>query len=762
MSPRLRVVLAIAVLLGVVARLWTDKIAPGEGFALANVDAWGYLYPAYEATYARLARGVLPLWNPYQLCGVPWLAALQTGVLYPPHALYMVLPTHQAMATLALGHLLLAAGTTFAVMRRAGIGFAGAILAGLLFAGRGRLPFLVVVPNMFEAAAWLPLGCLAVMHLAGGTLRRGIALLAVATGMSLLAGYPQYTTYLVYAWATLLPMLLLTERARGVRAWLTTAMGFGAGVALGMALAAAQLLPTHELTASSLRQTSALTVQQMYPIAGPWIRNGTLQGLRDLSLGGHPLSFGIVGLSLLAAAPFARLAGLSPVAGALAWWAVLFGTAALGFAIGPGTGVFEVALYLPGFAWFRVPERILLVTDYCFAIGAGTGLGVLLAAPRAGRVAPIVAAVALGLGWLAARQPLAGAWPLAAGVALLALAVFVPGRRGAGAMAAGLVGLAIYVLFATPPRGLAMPYTAAAISIYDTQRPFYTQLANRLGVDRFWLISPSPPPYQIGPKQSTRFRARTINDYEPFNLRRQAEYFTFFHRGQTTPTRPNDTFLGTWLDLNPAPLRPPVAMRRRLLDLAAVRFVVVPPLLRLRPDVGTFFAEAALGPPVRLGSFLAYPNPHALPRAFVTYRTAPPPDVPDLLARLSDPGFDPLVRSYVEGSPPMAPAADAPARGGPARIVHDDESSVEVEASLEADGLLVLADTYFSGWRATVDGTPAPIVPVNHLFRGVAVPAGQHRVRFEYRPWQVPAGLAVSGLALLVLLGLYATRGELG
>jgi len=64
----------------------------------------------------------------------------------------------------------------------------------------------------------------------------------------------------------------------------------------------------------------------------------------------------------------------------------------------------------------------------------------------------------------------------------------------------------------------------------------------------------------------------------------------------------------------------------------------------------------------------------------------------------------------------------------------------------------VLADTYYPGWRATVDGAPARIVAANHLFRGVPVPAGRHRVRFEYRPWQVPVGIAVSALALLVVL----------
>ena len=99
-------------------------------------------------------------------------------------------------------------------------------------------------------------------------------------------------------------------------------------------------------------------------------------------------------------------------------------------------------------------------------------------------------------------------------------------------------------------------------------------------------------------------------------------------------------------------------------------------------------------------------------------------------------------------------APDAPARGRPARIVREEEEEVEIEATLDAPGLVVLADTVYPGWRATVDGAPAPIFATNHLFRGVPVPSGTHRIRFVYAPWTIPCGIAVSALALAILVGL--------
>jgi uncharacterized membrane protein YfhO len=105
---------------------------------------------------------------------------------------------------------------------------------------------------------------------------------------------------------------------------------------------------------------------------------------------------------------------------------------------------------------------------------------------------------------------------------------------------------------------------------------------------------------------------------------------------------------------------------------------------------------------------------------------------------------------------------NAPARGTPAAIVVDDERTVELEASLDAPGVVVLADTYYPGWHATVDGQPASIVAVNHLFRGVPAPKGTHRVRFEYRATRIWWGAAVSAAGLAIALLLVTRRAAAG
>jgi hypothetical protein len=78
-------------------------------------------------------------------------------------------------------------------------------------------------------------------------------------------------------------------------------------------------------------------------------------------------------------------------------------------------------------------------------------------------------------------------------------------------------------------------------------------------------------------------------------------------------------------------------------------------------------------------------------------------------------------------------------------------------------GVLVLTDQYYSGWRATVDGQPADLYRADTVFRAVCVPAGDHVVRFEYRPLSLYIGMiisAISWLAVFVLgiTGLWRTR----
>src|SRR5206468_1399533 len=97
--------------------------------------------------------------------------------------------------------------------------------------------------------------------------------------------------------------------------------------------------------------------------------------------------------------------------------------------------------------------------------------------------------------------------------------------------------------------------------------------------------------------------------------------------------------------------------------------------------------------------------------------------------------YDPGEVAWIEGVerklvvPRLSGAGRDPSEG--VRVIRDDPRRVELVAQLKTPGLVVLADTYYPGWRLTVDGRSAEILKTNGAMRGGLVGAGEHRLIYE-------------------------------
>ena len=87
-----------------------------------------------------------------------------------------------------------------------------------------------------------------------------------------------------------------------------------------------------------------------------------------------------------------------------------------------------------------------------------------------------------------------------------------------------------------------------------------------------------------------------------------------------------------------------------------------------------------------------------------------------------------------------------------AKIARYEDHLVTVHASLNGSGILVLADSYYPGWKAYVDGTEQVIRRANLFFRAVPLASGNHTVEFRYEPRSFAIGLAVSTATLLLIM----------
>jgi len=130
---------------------------------------------------------------------------------------------------------------------------------------------------------------------------------------------------------------------------------------------------------------------------------------------------------------------------------------------------------------------------------------------------------------------------------------------------------------------------------------------------------------------------------------------------------------------------------------------------------------------------------------------------PAMADRLHEMPWDPSRHAVVEGlraEDVRTPGSSSTAGAvGEARLLTYTPTEIVAQADMTMPGYLILADRFDDGWRATVDDREVPVARANGVERLVAVPAGSHVVRFNYAPYPVYLGLAISGVAAVVWLG---------
>ncbi len=145
-------------------------------------------------------------------------------------------------------------------------------------------------------------------------------------------------------------------------------------------------------------------------------------------------------------------------------------------------------------------------------------------------------------------------------------------------------------------------------------------------------------------------------------------------------------------------------------------------------------------------------NRNVLPKAWLVSSVLRVPDGQQLLRLLQTPSFDPTRTALVESPPPLslAPGGTPPTPVGAVSVASYSGERILLSATPRRNSLLVLGEKYQQGWRAWVNGRPAPIHPVNHVLRGVYLTPGRHRVefRFDPLPFRIGKYLTLASFAL--------------
>jgi hypothetical protein len=152
-----------------------------------------------------------------------------------------------------------------------------------------------------------------------------------------------------------------------------------------------------------------------------------------------------------------------------------------------------------------------------------------------------------------------------------------------------------------------------------------------------------------------------------------------------------------------------------------------------------------------------YENPNAFPAAWIVHDTVVEPSVEGLRTRIDAHGID--FHRTAALKRPLESWIEQPADGAPetASFRVYKASRLELDVETRGRGLLVLSETFYPGWRATVNGKNETIYNANGLLRGIVVPQGRSRVVLRYVPVSIYAGgiltvLAFSGTLIAFVL----------
>jgi hypothetical protein len=682
-----------------------------------------FTYPV--AWYARdcLGHGHVPLWNPLNDCGVPFLAQWNTTVCYPLSLLYLLLPLPWSLDYFCLGHLVLAGVAMYHLaFRWSGNRFAASV-AGTAFALNGVTLNCLMWTSNLAALAWMPL----VILLAERAWQEGgrkIIWAAVAGAMQMLAGAPEI---IALTWMLLGTLWLGQVFARKVPPGMALARTAGS-VALMLMLSAAQLLPFLQLLQHSHRDVSQSGLWSM-PAWG-WMNFVVPLFHCEKSLLGvffqkdqQWTSSYYPGIAVLALAVIAA----SRLRTARTWWLAAVALAGAVLALGDhGVAYSLLRRVIPVASLARYPIKFVVLTIFALPLLAAVATDFMTrVAPESPRLVkkPLLVTAAELAFWALAvaavaclqpHPPVPGQ-PVAINaverVLLLALVLVIlfrlvtTQRAWLGAVVLVLLGLDILThmprqnptvlneaygpinlgMPAVPQPGQARAMTSPLVQAYLASAGTTNAAGNVIGLRRALYDDCNLPE-----------NVPTLNGFFSLHLRNNDDILNLIY----TPTN----------------------FPAGLVDFMGAAQI---------SDDQTYFGWKT--------------RPHPLPLATAGQEPVFAGDRETLRA-LADPAFDPRRFVYLPPEAQNGPAAQATT----ATVTLTEFSAGRITLTVEAaqPAWVVVAQSDYPCWRALVDGQTTKLWRANHAFQAVEVPGGRHAVELVYSDSAFEWGAMISTVSL--------------
>ena len=754
---------AALLFLGLSLVFFAAVLLPPAGQVLAGHDMIGNYYIYWEVVRDALRSGRLPLWEPNIFGGFPFLAQPQQSTFYPVNWINLILPVRVGVSFYTMFHVWLAGFGMYVFARvmggrwlpsvLAGIGFAfGGLLAGRLWAGH---------QPVYAVFIWTPLMLAALAWAVDRQSWPAAVVAGVPFALSILAGHIPSFLYVGIIWAAFAGYLLITRRdARLVVIRAAVIAG-----AVGLALAAVQLVPFLQFSATSGRVAEA-----DYAFATDYsLPPAHLVTLLVPEFFGEPLRVGYWSVPTFEELTY--YAGLVAVLGTLlalrrptrlSWFYLLLIVFGLWLAFGKYGVLYELAYrFLPPFRLVRAPGRAAFL--YLFAASAllAHTLTVWRDMPTAER-----------------RRMLRPFWPVAVGVLGIALfaalaatgAVFMSvhptdtsGRLwhqiGGYSLALVVVGIGGSLLWAyltgeqtensptgsingaSQPRGSSAGHTVrfAFVAI---------ALVVLVSADTWWFSYKMVRTAPTAPDAIWVDGRQLVGDAEgrvlPWGLS------LFSQNGAMQVDWPS---VFGYDSLEPSAH---IALASSVPDPRSTAYDILGASHVLAGGPLDEFIQGEQGLTLlgQQGAAWVYSRPRALPLARLVHQVEVITEDAAAIARIHEAGFDPATVAILNTPPPCDPGIGS---GGSATVITHEPTRWAIATHSDSPALLVLAENAYPGWEVRIDGERAESLTAYTSVRAVCVPAGEHTVEWIFRPWLYGLGAAVT-LAALVLAAFAVVR----
>lgn len=739
----------------------------------------GYAFREFAASTLK-ATGSFPLWNPYQFGGMPFVAAMHGDTFYPTFLLRLVLPTDMAMTWGFMIHVFLAGAFAYMFMRRARFGFAAALVGGLAYMMSGHIATYVNPGHdgkLFVAALFPLLLWSILVWVRDGRLW-GLGAIAAVVGLDILSPHPQLLEYSLLAagaYAIVLAVGLVRDGEGDNRLALIRLGGALAAVVVGLAIGAVQFLPVREYVGWSPRASGIGTYERAtsYAKNPQEILNAYLPeftGILDHYWGPNGIHFqgdyaGAVVL-LLAALGIGGMRH-DKKSRELWFWGITTVVALL-WALGAATPFYNIPFYLvPGTKYFRAPDSVFFVGTMGIAIFAARGVERALRAQATRRFV---------LGWVIFA---AAVVVLAATGALTAFARSVaPESRlevvdaNSGALVLGAFRAFIFVLLAA-----LTVFKAAELRKRAGRFAPVAALALLTALDLFivnkqyWVFSPPAAQlyasdaaldYLKNLKEPGRVLAVPVTDGMDVALYTGAELMT--HRA-LNPLGYHGNEIARYNDLVGIPQGSgPTEESTRLIvtnpnirRLTATQYILSngQQLAAVIPGMTQVAGPAAEDQSGKTNYLYRLPEP--APFAWVAPVIVKAAD-DAVFATVTNPRFDVQAAALFDPSAPVTAGPAVTALPQPTGIAaHVDaysagKISISLDRAAPAGSALLVAENYYPGWHATVDGKLAPIGRAQYSMIGVELPAGAHKIELAFTSSAYETGKMITWIAIIITL----------